>query len=82
MGSFFSRLRTQSLKRRIEELRHQSASLAGEFETAPTETEKTRIARRYDEALKQTHAMQLLLELIERKEREATADPSPPISDM
>lgn len=69
MGSIIRRLRIQSLKAQIEASRLCCTSLANKFETASTNTEKTKIAARYDEALKQTHSMQLSLERLEKQER-------------
>jgi hypothetical protein len=70
LGSIIRRLRIQSLKAQVEASRLNCTSLANEFENAATDTEKTKIATRYDEALKQTHCRQLLLELLERQDRE------------
>ncbi len=71
MASIIDKLRMKTLKGQIEALRLESVALATQFEAAQTNTEKARLARRYDQALKQTHAMQLILELLERKQREA-----------
>jgi len=65
------RLRIQALKAHVEASREFSLALASQFEIAPTSLEKTRIARRYDQALKQTHALQLLLEMLEKQGSEA-----------
>jgi predicted ATPase len=62
-----NKLRIHSLKGQVAAAREQSKTLAKQFESATTNTEKLRIARRYDEALKQAHAMQLLLEMLERE---------------
>jgi hypothetical protein len=61
------RLRIYSLKGQIAAVREQSSTLASKFEGASTSSEKTRIAQLYDNALKQAHTMQLLLELLERE---------------
>lgn len=74
MGSIFRKLRIHSLLAQIEASRLYSVSLANQFDAAPTNGEKTKIAQRYDDALKQTHTMQLLLELLERQERENLED--------
>ena len=66
MGSIIRRLRINSLKAKIEASRVRCGSLVTDFEKAPTDTAKTGIANRYDEALKQTHSLQLLLELLEK----------------
>jgi hypothetical protein len=61
----------RALKEMIEASRRDSDALALKFQTAQTTTEKAEIAREYDKALKRARAMQFLLELQERKEREA-----------
>jgi hypothetical protein len=66
-------LGVRALKKLVESSRERCDALVLEFEAAQTSLEKSRIAREYDKALKKTHAMQLLLELQERKEREAAA---------
>jgi len=71
LGSHINMLRIRSLKAQVEASRLYSASLASEFERATIGKAKTRIASRYDEALKQTHKLQLICELLERKEKEA-----------
>jgi len=76
MGSFITRLRIRSLRAKIEASRLRSAELAEKFQSARTGGEKTRIARRYDEALKHTHTLQLLLSLLERQERDAGGEPA------
>jgi hypothetical protein len=73
VGSFVDTLRIRSLRRQIEASRKHCGALAQEFETATTTEEKSRIAREYDKTLKKTHAMQFLLELLERKVKEAGA---------
>jgi hypothetical protein len=70
LESIIRRLRIQSLRAQFEASRLYCASLTSQFETAVFGTEKAGIARRYDRALKQTHRLQLSLELLERQERE------------
>ena len=60
-------LNISSLRKEIEASRLYSVRLASQFELAATSTEKSKIAREFDKALKQTHAMQYLLEMLERK---------------
>jgi hypothetical protein len=67
LESNIRRLKIHSLKDQIETARELSNMLAGQFESTPSSAERTQIAKRYDEALKQTHAMQFLLELLERE---------------
>lgn len=74
MGIIINKLKMQSLRGQIETSRLLCGSLAARFETATSSTEKTELARRYDEALRQTHSMQLLLELMERQAREAAGE--------
>jgi hypothetical protein len=70
VASIITRLRIESLKGQIEAARQQTADLAYKFEAASTSAEKARIARKHAHALKQTHALQHMLELLERKQRE------------
>lgn len=58
------------MKAQMEASRLHCVSIANEFEKAQTNAEKTNIANHYNEALKRTHATQLLMELLERQERE------------
>jgi hypothetical protein len=71
LEEIISRLRIHSLRSQVAASREYCNVLATKFESAATNSEKVKIARRYDEALKQTHAMQLLLELLERETRGA-----------
>jgi hypothetical protein len=65
------RFEIHSLRGEIEVARLLSGSIASKFEHAPTMTEKVRIARTYDEVLKELHAMQYLLCMWQRRERES-----------
>lgn len=67
MRSIIRNLRIQFLEAKLEASRLHCASLVSQFEIAPTNAEKTEIAQRYDDALKQTHAMPLSLELLKRE---------------
>ena len=71
MGSIVYTLRIRALKKQIESSRLRCDALAIRFETVRTHQEKAKIARAYDKALKKTHARQLLLEMLERHQREA-----------
>jgi len=71
LATMINRLKMHSLRAQIETSRLLCGALAGKFELTTSPTEKSKLARRYDEALRQTHTMQLLLELMERQEREA-----------
>jgi hypothetical protein len=71
------KLRIHSLKGKIETSNQLSEALARRFEGAATSGEKTQIRQDYDDALVQKHAQQFLLELLERKEREAASEGMP-----
>jgi hypothetical protein len=67
--SIIGRLRISYLNAQIEASRLYRVELANRFENAVASAEKTMIAREYDKSLKQSHAMQLLIEVLERKSR-------------
>lgn len=69
MGSPIDKLSIESLKGQVESSRLVCDDLATQFERAQASTEKTEIAHQYAEALRQTHALQCLLELWEREEQ-------------
>jgi hypothetical protein len=71
VGSIVHKLRIRTLKKLVETSRQQCDALVIQFDKAKTSKEKSRIAREYDKTLKRTHAMQFLLELQERRDREA-----------
>jgi len=62
-----------TLKSHLESCQDLCAALARDFESARSSTQRTKLAFRWDATLKQTYALQLLLELRERQEREAQA---------
>jgi hypothetical protein len=66
MESMLRKLRIHSLRTKIETSRLRSVELAGRFESAETNAQKTRIVREYDKSLKRIHAMQFQLEMLER----------------
>lgn len=74
MEGFVRKLKIQSLKAQIDEKRQFSTELARGFERIGSSEERTRTARCFDDTLKQMHAMQLMLELLERHEREAVEE--------
>jgi hypothetical protein len=76
MVSAIRRLRIKFLIAQVGASRDHCATLANKFESALNNTEKSNIARQYDLALTRTHTRQLLLELLERKERESANDRS------
>lgn len=57
-----------SLRTQIEVSRRYSIELASQFQFAVKSSEKTEIAQHFDRTLKLTHTMQLLLEMLERKQ--------------
>ncbi|MFZ1938230.1 MAG: hypothetical protein WBA18_05390 [Terracidiphilus sp.] len=71
MGSIINQLRIRTLQGQVEASRLYGKAIAGKFESAAAGAEKLKIARRYNESLKETYAMQLLLEMLEREERRA-----------
>ena len=76
MVSAVRRLRIKFLIAQVDAARDHCATLANRFESALSNTEKSHIATQYDLALRRTHARQLLLELLERKERESNSERS------
>jgi hypothetical protein len=60
-------MQIHSLEGQIESSRLYSVVLANRFDASSTSTEKTKIARQHDHALKQAHALQLMLELLKMK---------------
>jgi hypothetical protein len=69
--SLVDTLRIRTLKKQIAGARKRCDALALQFQSAQTEAERSRIAGAYDKALQKTHARQFVLELLERKAREA-----------
>ncbi len=56
-----------SLTAQVEAARLHIADLASKFEAATTSTKKTKLAFEYDQALKRADALQLLVDLLQRK---------------
>jgi len=73
LESVIRSLKIHSLKRQVESSRLYCKKLASQFDAAASNADRTRIAHCYDEALKHTHTLQLLLELLEREQRKAGA---------
>ena len=71
MERIINQLRMHSLQGQAAAWREYSSLLASQFESAATSTEKTRLAMRYDEAMKQARTIQMLLEIVERQQHEA-----------
>jgi hypothetical protein len=63
------RLKIKYFREQVDASRRNCTVLANQFAGAQTNREKKKIARQYDEALKETHALQLLLERLERNQR-------------
>jgi len=63
-------MRVRRLKRRLEACRKKCASLAADFELATMVDERAAIGRKWQEAVKESHAVQYLLEQLEKRERE------------
>ncbi len=68
MSHFITKWRVRVLKAQIDTLREYSTANAAQFQAASSDAEKAKIARRFDKVLKRTHAKQLQLELLERRE--------------
>lgn len=64
------RSRIQFLREQVETSRLYCASFPTKFQAAQTEDERTEIAFHYNEALQQTYRLEMLLETLERSERE------------
>lgn len=77
MASIIRKLRVQLLQEEIEASRAYCALLVNQFETALTNGEKTKIAQRYDDALKHSQMMQLTMELLERINRKGKSAERP-----
>ena len=63
-------LEIQSLRQHLGLCRDYCQSLANEFEEAESSLHQTNLAFRWDAALKHSHMVEFLLELLERRERE------------
>jgi hypothetical protein len=63
-----------SLKAQIEVSRRQGEAFAGEFEKASSIEQKSEIARKWDRAIKAKHAAQVLLEMLEKQQKEDGAN--------
>jgi hypothetical protein len=72
LESIIRKLRVHTLKAQLA-LRHLICeSLAKEFETALTFERRAALARKWDVTLKEGHVFQLMLDLLERQERESS----------
>ena len=63
-------MRVQSLKDHLNESKDYCESLVGQFQQAPTSLEQTKLAFRWDAALKHSYMVEFLIQLLERRERE------------
>jgi hypothetical protein len=73
LDSVLRKLRMMSLKAQIEVSRRQGEAFAGDFEKAESVEQKSEIARKWDRAIKAKHAAQVLLEMLERQQKEERA---------
>lgn len=67
-------LEIESLKQHLEMCREYCGSLAREFEGARSSVDQANLAFTWDAALKHSYMVQLLLELMERREREGRSE--------
>lgn len=65
-----SPLRSETVRNDLEVFQRRCDSLIAQYEAADSPDEKTRIADEYSQALKQVETVTLLLELVERMERQ------------
>jgi len=68
MESIIRRLRINSLKAQVELRRLQSDSFSREFDAATTAEHKAPIRLQWEQATKERHTLQLMLELLERQQ--------------
>jgi hypothetical protein len=73
LDSVIRNLRIRSLKAQIEDSQRQSESFAGDFEKAVSIEKKSEIARKWDQAMKAKHAAQVLLEMLQRQQKDERA---------
>jgi hypothetical protein len=74
MEPIISKPRIQTLKAQMVLRQFHCESLSKEFETeCLTTNQKTGIPYRWDDMLKETHVLQLMLDLLERLERKGAA---------
>jgi len=74
LDSVIRKLRIRSLKAQIEVSRLRSESFAGDFEKATSNEQKSEIARKWDRTIKAKHAAQVLLEMLERQQKDERAN--------
>ena len=74
MESMIQKLRIQALQAQLALRQHLCASLAEEFESPKlTVKPRTALAHRRDDTLKESHVLQLMIDLLERQEKERGA---------
>lgn len=66
-------LEVPSLRAHLDSCSVQCATLAKEFENSKSSFQRTRLARRWDATLKRSYMVHLLVDLIERSNREGRA---------
>ena len=78
MELIISKLRIQTLKAQLVLRQFYCASLAMEFETEVlTTNQKAGLAYRWDDMLKESYVLQLMIDLLERQEKEGRGVPNP-----
>ncbi len=71
------KLRIRTLRAQVAQCKHICESLAEQFESETLTTEqKAALARRWDETLKESHALQVTLDSLEKLQKRANGDGS------
>lgn len=70
MESIIRKLRIQTLRAQSELRRLQGESFAKKLSAAATDEQRTDLAREWDKAIQAKHATRLMMDLMERQERE------------
>jgi hypothetical protein len=73
LDSVIRKLRIGPLKAQIEVCRLRIESFARDFEKATSNVQKSEIAREWDREMKAKHAAQVLLEMLERQQKDERA---------
>jgi hypothetical protein len=70
MESLIRKLQTERLQAQLESLHLECDAIAKQFDVARTSEERADLAQRWDKAVEQSHATQLMIDLLVRRERE------------
>jgi hypothetical protein len=70
MEAVLRKLRIHSLKEQLKVCENECESFAEDFDVATTFDQKVAFAHRWERAIRETYAMQYLLDRLEREERE------------